>query len=454
MKNINILFYVIFISLTAVSCDNDLEIEPQQDIDGSLALANEQNLDALRLGIYDESGQSASYGGYLQITNDLLGTDDQVTWDGTYIQPRQYIQKSVLIDNSFVGDTWANAYESINQANLIVDNLDVIESGEDTRDRIEGEAKFLRALNYFDLVRLWALPYEGGETNSQPGVPLRLIGYEDYSQPLPASRATVEEIYTQVLSDLDDAYNMLPEYNDVFADKYAAQALRARVYLQMDRFADARDAANDVIKNSDNELTNSFAQAFNNDADSSEDVFDFQVTNQTGSNSLNTFYASQDNGGRGGDIAINPEYMALFDDPANDQRASFFVIGDRGSDLTAKYTNQFANIPIIRLAEMYLIRAEGNLRLGTLVGNAPLADVNMIRMRSNASPLLGSLTVDDILLERQLELAFEGFLLQDIKRTQGMVGSLNYDDPSLVLPIPQNEMDTNTDIAQNPGYGS
>ncbi|WP_167598015.1 RagB/SusD family nutrient uptake outer membrane protein [Leeuwenhoekiella sp. ZYFB001] len=454
MNNLYKFSILMFIAVFTFSCDDNLEIDPEQSIDGSQALNSEQNIAALLLGVYEEAGQGVSFGGDIQIMADLLGASDQISWFGTFLAPRQLIQKSLLVDNTFVRDTWFNNYETINQTNLIIDNLDVITSSDAYRAQIEGEAKFLRAMSYFELVRLWGLPYEAGTTNSQPGVPLRLIGYEDYSQPLPAERASVEEIYAQVLSDLEDAYTNLPASNDIFADRYAAQALRARVYLQMQNYAAARDAANDVIENSGASLTGSFADAFNNDADSSEDLFDFQVTNQTGDSDLITFYASQDNGGRGGDIVLNPAYFALFPD-ADDERANFTYIGDYGDNLTGKYTNQFANIAIFRLAEMYLIRAEGNIMENTAVGQTPAEDVNLLRLRAGAETVSAPLTQEDILLERQLELAFEGFLLHDLKRTQNDVDGLPYNDPSLVLPIPQNEMDTNDLIGDNnPGYGS
>ena len=119
--------------------------------------------------------------------------------------------------------------------------------------------------------------------------------------------------------------------------------------------------------------------------------------------------------------------------------------------LTSKYTNQFGNVHVIRLAEMYLIRAESNFRLGTVIGANPLDDINEIRDRAKA-PTLISLALEDILLERRKELAFEGFLLHDIKRTQGTVGSLNWNDSKLVFPIPLREMQVNSKLVQNPGY--
>ena len=119
--------------------------------------------------------------------------------------------------------------------------------------------------------------------------------------------------------------------------------------------------------------------------------------------------------------------------------------------LTSKYTNQYGNIHVIRLAEMYLIRAEANYRLGTSLGATPLDDINTIRGRAKASALT-TVTLDDILLERRRELAFEGFLIHDIKRTKGNVGSLNWNSDKLVFPIPLREMQVNNKLVQNPGY--
>ena len=124
-------YILLIIALGLTSCDDNLEINPRQDIDGSQVFTSEQNIDALLLGIYQDSGQDLSYGGDIQITNDLIGTSDQVSWFGTFVQPRQFIQKNILVDNSFVRDTWANNYESINQSNLIIDNLDIVTSSDD-----------------------------------------------------------------------------------------------------------------------------------------------------------------------------------------------------------------------------------------------------------------------------------------------------------------------------------
>ena len=100
-----------------------------------------------------------------------------------------------------------------------------------------------------------------------------------------------------------------------------------------------------------------------------------------------------------------------------------------------------------------MIRAECNVRAGSSTGDTPLNDINLLRGRANA-PALTAVTLDEVLFERRLELAFEGHRLHDIRRTQGTIGSMAYDAPELVFPIPQREIDANPVLAtqQNPGY--
>jgi hypothetical protein len=159
---------------------------------------------------------------------------------------------------------------------------------------------------------------------------------------------------------------------------------------------------------------------------------------------MNTYFASSDFGGRG-DIYIELAHFELYE--PNDDRLNLFYDGER----TGKWNNQFGNVNIVRLAEMYLTRAEANFREGTSVGDDPLNDINLIRERVDLDPLV-TLTLDDILLERHLELAFEGHLIHDIKRTQSNVGDLTFDAPELIFPIPLRELNINPDLQQNDGY--
>jgi len=393
MKILNIYFLVV-LAILAVSCEDKLEIEPRQSISGDLAVSSESSIENILVGVYDEAGQAPSYGGQLQMLADLLGAGDVSAWGGTFLAPREVKNKNILPDNGFV--------------------------------------------THFG--------------SGSMGVPLRLDGILDYSVDLSIARTDLASVYAQIISDLTDAVSLMPDTNDFFADKYSAQAILARVYLQQGNFAGARDAAHDVIMNSGHTLMPSYAAAFNHDNDEAEDVFAFQVTSQTGTNRLISHYASEENGGRGGDISVNQAFIDLFDDPA-DVRANFFYTSPQtGGRLTLKYTNQFGNLILVRLAEMHLIRAEGNFESSSTIGMSPLADLNAVRARSTGTMLTGPVTKAMILNERILELSFEGFSIHDVVRTQGSVDGFAYNANELTFPIPQSELDTNPLMEQNPGY--
>lgn len=446
--------YTILLSLFVLgftACDDNLDVEPEQDLSPEVATATPANIQNILVGMYTEARENDSYGGHIALASELLADDDHLSWNGTYVQPAEFDEKAILADNSYVRDIWMNGYEIINQANIVLANLDVFED-EDARAQVEGEAKFLRGLAYFDLVRLFSMPYEMGVNGGELGVPIVLEPVLDASAIVYPARNTIEEGYSQVLNDLTDAYALLPEDNGYYASKYSAQGLLARVYLQRGDYEQARDAADDVIENSGFELVSDFSEAFNNDENSNEDILAFQVTSQDASwNAFNEFWGGYDYGGRSGDpdLSITEEHFDIYDDP-NDDRAMFFYETDRGI-ATLKWQSQYANIPFIRLAEMYLIRAEANERLGTEVGATPLEDINTLRARANAS-LLDSVDLEEILMERRRELAFEGFALFDAKRLKRDIGDIPYNANNLVLPIPLREMDANEELVQNPGY--
>jgi len=464
MKTYKLLLFMIFAVFFA-SCENELDIEPKQREDAAVTLKTENGVTNVLTGAYALAANGNAYGGRILVYADLLGvtgvlSTTDLRWRGSFVELRQMYLKSMFSDNVIIEGTYAREYEIINAANTVIENIDVVKDA-DRKAVMIGEANFLRSLAYFDLVRLFAKPYVSGQANGQLGVVIRPNAISDFNVDLSKERSTVDEVYKVIIDGLNLAYANLPEENSFYADKYAAQALLARVYLQQGKFALARDAANDVIENSGHGLSQNYAAAFNHDTDQTEDIFSIQITKQTGVNDAVTFYAAEDKGGRGGDFSIRDAYLEKFDE--NDNRGTFYYENAaNGRILTSKYTDQFANIGLIRLAEMYLIRAEGNLEAGTAIGNTPLDDINIIRGRAHADEL-AAVTIEDIWLERELELGMEGFLIHDIRRTQRSIdisedgdGSevIPFDADELVFPIPLKETDANKKITQNPGYGS
>lgn len=430
------------------SCSDELDPQPAQSISEELALTNPENIEAVLVGAYDELGVNDLFGGNTLRNSELLAATNELLWAGTFNGPAEMYDKAIQVVNGDVSEVWLEAYETINITNNVLSGLDNFED-QDRADAVEGGAKFIRALVYFELVKFFGLPYEAGVTNSQFGVPIVLNPTRELGADAQVERNTVEQVYAQILADLDDAIAKLPSDNDVFASSGAARALRARVKLQMSDYDDALADANAVITSDQYALvTSSFADVFNRSDNSSEDVFAIQVSSQDGVNSMNTFWATPQFGGRDGDIIVLDNHVALY--PAGDDRGTFFY--DDGGTFTSKYTDQFGNIPVIRLAEMYLIRAECNIRLGIpYVGDDPLADINLIRDRANA-PALISVALNDVLMERRLELAFEGHRLHDIKRTGSSVGTIAYNSGQIVFPIPAREINANPKLEQNDYY--
>lgn len=464
MKANKLILFIIFAVFFA-SCENELNLDPKQTEDSSITLSTEEGITNVLTGAYALAANGNAYGGRILLYADLLGVSGSfnttdLRWRGSFRELTQMYNKSMLSSNVIIEGTYARCYEIINATNTVIENIDKVKDP-DRQAVMIGEANFLRSLAYFDLVRFFAKPYVNGQVNNQLGVVIRPNAIYDFSVDLSKERSTVDEVYKVIIDGLNLAYTNLPEENSFYADKYSAQALLARVYLQQSNYPAARDAANDVIENSGHALSPKYSDAFNHDTDKAEDVFSIQITKQTGVNDANTFYESEDNGGRGGDFTIRNAYLAKFSDP--DDRANFNYVNEaNGRLLTSKYTDQFANVGIIRLAEMYLIRAEANLQAGTAIGNTPLDDINIIRTRANADNL-PAVTIDDILLERQLELGMEGFLIHDIRRTKGSIdvsadgdGSdlISFDADRLVFPIPLTETDANKKITQNPGYSN
>ncbi|WP_372745361.1 RagB/SusD family nutrient uptake outer membrane protein, partial [Lutibacter sp.] len=233
MKNSN--YKIILISLFTLSlfsCNDNLNIEPEQSLSPEVATESAENVAKILIDTYGVARNAYSYGGGIAMASELIGNSGDVSWNGTYVDPAQYDEKAMISDNGFVETLWLNAYEINNQANIVLSNLDVFDDP-DQKETVEGEAKFLRGLAYFDLARLFAKPYVSGTENTQLCAPIVLTAVLDASVIEYPTRNTLEEVYTQVLSDLTDAYNLLPTSNDVYATKYSAAALLAKVYLQM-----------------------------------------------------------------------------------------------------------------------------------------------------------------------------------------------------------------------------
>ncbi len=448
--SVNILFLSLFFCTAFSSCQKKLDVTSPQNVSAEEVLTSDENVKKALNGAYDAASNSFVLGGDLLLYSELLAANGEIRWSGTYNQPREIYRKQILITNSYVTSTYDNAYNTINICNNILSAIDIVNA--EDQNRVQGEALFLRGLMYFELVELYAKPYGDGNAASNVGMQLLsdpTVGNISDANYVP--RSSVQETYDYIISDLMQAEQLLPAKNSVYANQFAAAAVLSRVYLQTADYAKARDEANTVIAANSFALNGSYEDAFNNTGNTSEDIFAVQVSSLDGSNDMQLFWSIIDYGARDGDVDVLQKHIDLYDD--NDVRKSLFYLDETDTYRSGKWKLQYRNLPIIRLAEIYLTRAECNVRLGTSVGATPLQDMQKIRSRVDLATTEAYITLDNILLERKLELAHEGQAIQDVKRLKKTVDGFTYDANELVLPIPQREIDASKGILiQNDGY--
>ena len=456
-----ILISCAFVALATLSgCEKRLDVAPTQTIDQTTALNTSKDVEAALIGAYDAlQGNNANgepYAGGYQYTSELLAAiPAEVRFGGTFSNLQELYRKELTTINTTAETLWMRSYVTINRINNVLANIDKVTEAK--RSKVEGEARFIRGAVYFELVRLYGKQWGDGNNASNLGVPIVTTPTIAVTEADKRARNTVAEVYAQAIDDLTKAETLLPANNGFYASKTVAAAILSRLYLQQGNFAAARDAANRVIVSNKYRLVTPFAAAFNTKLNSgganpAEYVFAIQVTDQDGNNGMNTFFGTTvgsipGTAGRG-DIRIQQAHLALYE--PGDARGVFFI-RPGANTFTFKFLDRFGHVPVVRLPEMILTRAEANLRLATTTGATPLADVNTVRVRAGLRALT-AVTLADVLKERRLELAFEGFAIHDIRRNRGTVGALPFNSPKLVLPVPQREMDVNKLLVQNEGY--
>jgi tetratricopeptide (TPR) repeat protein len=441
--------------LLITSCDKQLDVPPTTAIDNEAA---KKNIDLLVTGAFSmigSGGPSGLEGGLystdLLLDADLLASEDYMQWRGTFNQYNEISNKAMSSTNSSVTRIWRKGYAAINLANVILKNID--NAKEDDRDVFRGEALFIRGIMHFELLRFFKDPAQN------LGVPVMTEATEDFTQIQFPERETIDNTYAAIIADLEEAKSLLPDDYDVYADRYVAAAFLARVYLDKGDYAEALAEADEVIESGKYDLPASVEEAFNNN-ESPESIFEIQQTTQnnsgTANDGLTTFYACDpDTPGSAsrGDVQIEDSFIAEYE--PGDKRSDLLIYEgtcNKASITSGKWKDPYTNIPVIRLSEMYLIRAECNIRLGNAgaPGETPTEDVNKIRIKAGASTY-GSVTLDDVLMERQLELAFEGQRIHDLRRL-GVTDPVDYNGPEFTFPIPQTEINTNPNLKQNLYY--
>lgn len=481
MKTKYKILFLITIAVFATACEDFLVKEPRLSQSNELILSTFKGLDNSTGGAYSQLCDVPWYGAGLVITADLKGGNAKrgSKESGRYVD--EYLW------NNRPGATsglWTVAYSTIAKANNVLEVLDggFAESGveQGQLDELKGECLFIRGLSYFDLARMYCQPYSAGTGNM--GVPVVLVTENGYP-----TRNTVGETYDQVVTDLLAAIPLLtatnPRGNDAaFATKTAAQALLAKVYLYMENWQQAANYATTVIGTAGlslftpAEYTTWDADGYWGSGGPGAEII-FQVDGSEG-NSYHPWWEAisymMDPTGYG-DCAASLDVLSLYE--AGDVRADLFLqpAENPGEYWSLKYPGRLGrtphrefNVPVLRIAEMYLIRAEAILNGASVSGVTALADYNAIRTHRGLAAA-GAVDLAEIYRERRRELCFEGNELFDLARTQRSLSRTDYSGLTnkdiaftpggsatvnylWAMPIPQQECDANVNMVQNPGY--
>jgi hypothetical protein len=460
------LIYILASLVFITGCTEKLEIDPTSYDDMDKALSTPEGLVSLKNSCY--ANARYVYGQYYYHFAEMLADTGEITFLGTFEELHDLSNKSLVNTFTWGEDAWRYAYRTINGCNLILENLGIVEDQE-LKMQLEGDARFLRGIMYFDLVRFFSLPY-GNDAMGTPAVPLIEQGVTKFSQVTYPSRSTVQQVFTFAEQDLLKASLLLPEEENFFASRYAAIAMLSRFYLTTGDFAKAAAMADTVISSGMYNLVKDPLQAFNQKANTEEDIMAWQQTeldNEGQSNGgMAAFYASTDAVGRS-EMVISESFLSSVYAPGDlrgrvqdnvfssgDINSLFYVgFGQRARGIySAKWLDYKTNLTFIRLAELYLTRAEANQvqmdHGGILTGsNTPTRDIALIRFRAGIDTVgMQPVTLEDIRNERYKELIFEGHRLPDYKRWQKDIGDIPWNSPRLIIPLPKKETDTNPNL--------
>lgn len=449
--------------LTGVGCKKFVQVSPPDtQLETGLIFSSDQTATAAMMGIYSRA--MATPGFFLNGGNSVYPGLSADEFAGTTAAPLvdAFTANTLTSSNSFVTTLYASAYNAIYNANIMIEDLRASKSiTERTSRQLKGEALCLRALTYFHLADLFGdVPLETGTSYEVNAV---------------APRMPVTTVYRQVVTDLlaadsllDTAYAVNAGYAGVRTrpNKWAARALLARVYLYQGSWAAAEEAATDVLQSGSYRLEPLLDSVFT--PRSREAIWQLQPV----SGAMNTAegYIFLPAGGSSSKpvYALTPYLLNAFE--TGDKRRMSWVAAKPVSGIAYAYPYKYKvrtgiypymeyNM-VLRLAELYLIRAEARVQ-GNKLSEA-IADLDMVRSRAGLAALPATLSAEDVLAavmqERRVELFAEwGHRWSDLRRT-GQIDSVfsvekqGWQQYAALYPIPLTELQRNPRIVQNPGY--
>ena len=476
------IFTILAVAAVFSSCKDFLVEEPNLAQSTELTLSTFEGLDNATAGAYAPLASTNWYGAHFILDSEMQsGNGKRWIEFSQYNSGRYTDQYSVHYTPNSTSPLWGQAYFVILSANAVLEHLNDagIEATEQEKNNLKAECLFLRALAHFDLVRVYAQGYGFTSDASHPGVPY-VTKVDSEAKP---ARETVAKVFENIIQDLLDAEAAMdPDYSRGggkdprgYANLQAIQALLARVYLYKKDYANAAAYATKVIEAKDENGTPKYslwkaadfkdAKNYTTDVPTGGEII-FEIYNNT-SSSYGTGLENcwgMTSYKQYGDCGASKDLLDLYED--NDVRKSLLSPDPDGNALfTLKYNGKGLaavdanNVIILRLAEMYLIRAEANVAGNLNLGQAT-ADLKALADSRGATPATAS--VDYILVERRKELAWEGHYWYDLARLgkpmtrEDISGNVPTQIPAgdyrWALPIPDREFTVNPNLKQNEGY--
>lgn len=433
------------VQLSSCAKENFVNPVPTNVISDLTAFDSKDRIEGQVRSIYASIKNAGMYGGRYQIFNDIRGGDfmNDRTNVVTGFDVWNYTPSNSSTNS--VQNHWSRAYYVINLSNVFLDGMAAKGTavvGATISNNYQAEARLLRAMSYYSLLQLYARPFWDGN-GSKPGVPLRLkgnTGSDNYA----LARATVAEVYTQILADLNFAETNLPTTNSsainntTRAHRNTAIALKTRVYLSMRRYADVITEANKIVSATapftatsgvTHALQADVTNVFKTPYTTSESIFSMPFASNEapgGQNQLGYYYGpAAFNGGNGEYSLLSTGIVSDAGWKTTDRRRTMVGVFGGKSYLT-KYSvpsifTDFA--PVIRYAEVLLNLAEARVRSTNTVDAQAIALLNAVRGRSDASTVFtatdfanSDALANAILTERRIELLGEGLAGTDLTR--------------------------------------
>ena len=462
IKTIFITFISIgLLAISWTSCDKLLDIDPDEDANFQVidsALQTTADMQALLNSCYDIMANT--YQGNQQNLSELLSNTLNAPYNNDDLT--EVYNRNTLFFNGTIGNYYGDPYTAILRSNTIFESFDRIQdlTAED-KLRFEAEGRFIRAVNHYEIAQLFAQPYGYTPNNSHPGIAVRT---EVSIEPIP--RASVAEVYSSVIQDLIFAEENLPLSNVTngipYADQWAAKAMLARVYFQMNDFQNASYYASQVIDQGPFTL-GSLNVRWSDDI-STENIFTLVKSLQyNDGSSLRDSYRADNNLPT---LRASKEYYEILYGALGsptDERRNWLDIQEAGLPTEFYSVNRFDaetfNIPFLNLTEIMLIRAESNGELGSDLLSA-INDLNLIKERAGTGLINEGSSADVVIsnsrLERAKEMLGEGRYAYDLKRRGAngediMVRGARWDCDGMILQFPNSENTSNFDMNETGG---